>query len=468
MMMAELLVGIDLGTSSVKIGAFSLDGQPRYLAAQPYHGNPLKPEAWWEATCKGLHNMIAAIGDNQIKAIGVGGQGPTLVGIDRSGRAFGLAIPWSNTQAEIYADQVSNQLGNHVNAGWSYLLRVYWIYQEDKNRFDKTFKFMQPWDFITYRLTGALVGSELPWSHPWSRTDLEKMNFPSEKFVDILDWGSVLGEVSKVGASQSGLPAGIQIVGCAGDATLSMIGSPGLELGCVHNEGGSSGGISALWDKPIQGEGLFNAPSVIPGWWITGGPTSSSGRTVQWILHDILKYTGDYCIYIERALSKRDHPGQLMFLPYMAGERTPIWDISARGVFLGLSIAHRREDLISAVVEGITLGLKDILVRISAEGVNLQSATVIGAQALNPTWNQIKADAFGIPIEVPLVKEATCLGAAAVAGWGTGIWTDVATAGKSMSRVEYTCDPNAHSASKWAERLITFRELYKRTRDLVA
>lgn len=463
----KLLVGIDLGSSSVKIGAFSLGGEPRFLVSQPFRGDSLKPDVWWKATCQGLRSMMSVLGAGRIMAVSVGGQGPTLVGINRNGQALGLLIPWSDTRAEIYAGEVSNQLGKQVNAGWSYLLRVYWVYREDKYRFDNTYKFMQPWDFLTYRLTGTLVGSELPWSHPWSQSDLALMKFPAEKFIDIRDWGTILGEISEAGASQTCLPVGVPVVGGTGDATLSIIGSPGLDLGWAHNEGGSSGGISALWDRPVQDEGLFNSPCVVPGWWMVGGPTSSGGRTVQWIFHDILEYSGDYRTLIEGALSKSSHPGSLMFLPYLDGERTPIWDSSARGAFLGLSLAHTREDLITAVIEGVTLGLKDILERIKAAGVILHAATVFGGQAFNPGWNQLKADAFGIPVHVPLVKEATCLGAAAIAGWGIGIWPDVATAGRSLSIVEYTCIPAALKTEAWSEKLIAFRELYKRTRDLI-
>jgi len=463
----KLLVGIDLGTSSVKIGAFSLGGEPRFLFSRPFRGDSMNPEVWWKATCHGLQSMISVLGTSRIMGVSVGGQGPTLVGINRNGKALGLAIPWSDTRAEIYTREVSNQLGKQVNVGWSYLLRVYWVYREDKCRFDNTFKFMQPWDFLAYRLTGTLAGSELPWSHPWPQADLTLMKFPPEKFVNIRDWGSIFGEVDKAGASQTGLPVGTPVVGGTGDATLSIIGSPGLDLGWVHNEGGSSGGISVLCNQPVQGEGLLKAPFVIPGWWMVGGPTSSSGRTIQWILHDILRYSGDYSKLIEGALSKGSHPASLMFLPYLDGERTPIWDNSAKGAFLGLSLAHTREDLISAVIEGVTLGLKDILERIKAAGVKLQEATVYGGQAFNPSWNQLKADAFGIPVHVPLVKEATCLGAAAIAGWGTGIWPDISTAGRSLSIIEYTCMPNVLTAAEWQEKLMAFRELYKRTRNLI-
>ena len=463
----KLLIGIDLGTSSVKIGAFSQSGEPRFLVSEPFRGDPLKPEVWWKATCRGLRTMLSALGTSRIMAISVGGQGPTLVGIDPNGQSLGLALPWSDTRAEIYAKEVSNKLKKQVNAGWSYLLRVYWVYREDKHRFDNTYKFMQAWDFLTYRLTGNLAGSELPWSHPWPQADLASMNFPAEKFITILDWGTVLGETDKSIIFDTGLPAGIPVVGGTGDATLSIIGSPGLDLGWAHNEGGSSGGISVLCDQPVQGEGLLSAPFVIPGWWMVGGPTSSGGRTVQWLLHDILGYSGDYRPLIERALSKCSHPAPLMFLPYLDGERAPIWDMSVRGAFLGLSLNHTHEDLISAVIEGVTLGLKDILERVKTAGVKIHAATVYGGQAYNPGWNQLKADVFGIPVHVPLVKESTCLGAAAIAGWGIGIWPDIATAGRSLRIVEYTCVPSDPTAAAWLEKLMSFREIYLRTRDPV-
>ena len=463
----KLLVGIDLGTSSVKIGAFTLRGEPRFLVSQKFRGDSLNPEVWWKATCLGLQTMISSLGTGRIMAVSVGGQGPTLVGIDRFGKATGLAIPWSDTRAQIYANEVSIQLGKQVDATGSFLLRVYWIYKEDKYRFDNTFKFMQAWDFLTYRLTGTLAGSELPWSHPWTKTDIALLNFPSEKFINIVDWGTILGNTDKSIISETGLPNGVPVVGGTGDATLSIIGSPGLDLGWAHNEGGSSGGISVLCDRPVQGEGLLSAPFVIPNWWMVGGPTSSGGRTVQWILHDIFGYLGDYRSIIEKALSKGSHPASAVFLPYLDGERTPIWDRSALGGFLGLSLTYTREDMISVVIEGITLGLKDILERVKASGIIVQAATAYGRQAYNPSWNQLKADAFGIPVHVPLVKEATCLGAAAIAGWGIGIWPDVTSAGKRLRIVEYSCTPSIKSAAAWSDNLIAFREFYKCTRERI-
>ena len=137
-------------------------------------------------------------------------------------------------------------------------------------------------------------------SHEWI--------FRTEKFVNIRDWGTVIGVINKSGKSQTGLPAGTPVVGGTGDATLSLIGSPGLEIGWAHNEGGSSGGISVFSDRSNQIEGLLNAPFVIPGWWLVGGPTSSGGRTVQWILRDILGHSRDYRQLIEGALSEGEPP----------------------------------------------------------------------------------------------------------------------------------------------------------------
>ncbi len=460
----ELLVGIDLGTSSVKLGAFSLSGKPRFLVSQPFRSNPINPEIWWRATCHGLQKMMAEVGRDRIMAICIGGQGPTLVGINQKGKAIGLAVPWNDTRSETYAEDVGNQLGRQVNAGWSYLLRAYWLSREDIQRFESTFKFMQAWDFLAYRLTGNILGSELPWAYPWTQGDIELLHMPHEKFVNIQDWGKQLGQISKSVSIETGLPVGTSVIGGAGDATLSIIGSPGLDIGWAHNEGGSSGGISVLSSRSIQGDGLLSAKFVVPDWWMVGGPTSSSGKTIHWILVDILGYSGDYHRMIKKALLKCSHPSSLLFLPYLDGERAPIWDTNAKGAFLGLSLNHSHEDLITAVVEGITLGLKDILERIKSAGVSVHAASVFGGQAYNPDWNQLRSDAFNIPVHIPLVKEAACLGAAAIGGWGTGLWPDIASAGRNLSIIEYTCFPSAPAATLWQERLGTFRDVYQLTR----
>jgi xylulokinase len=460
----ELLVGIDLGTSSIKLGAFLLNGKPRFLISQPFRGNPVNPEVWWRATCRGLQKMMAVIGHDRILAICIGGQGPTLVGINQKGKIVGLAIPWNDTRSEIYAKEVGNLLCRQVNAGWSYLLRIYWLYREGKTQYDRTDKFMQSWDFLAYRLTGTLLGSELPWANPWPQADIELLKLPKKKLVDIQDWGKPLGQVNKSASAETGLPTGIPVIGGAGDATLSIIGSPGMQIGWAHNEGGSSGGISVLSSHAVQCAGLFSGKFVVPGWWMVGGPTSSGGKTIRWILADILGYSGNYHRIIKRALVKCRHPSALLFLPYLDGERAPIWDINAKGVFLGLSLNHSPDDLISAVVEGVTLGLKDILERVISAGVSVQALSVFGGQAYNPEWNQLRSDVFGLPVYVPVVKEAACLGAAAIGGWGIGLWPDIAMAGKSMSIVEYSCFPSSTTSSIWQEKLETFRRVYQLTK----
>jgi xylulokinase len=460
----KLLVGIDLGTSSVKVGAFSLSGKARFLSSEPFRKDNLEPEAWWIALCQGLRAMALAVGQASIISICVGGQGPTLVSIDQNGHALGSAISWSDHWAECYADELAIRMAKPRSSVGMFLLRAYWLYKKDPCRFGGTYKFMQAWDFLTYKLTGELSGSELPWSHPWLQADLDLIGFPQEKFTNIQDWGTMVGKVSKIAAEVTGLPAGIPVIGGMGDATLSILGSPGLEVGWVHNEGGSSGGISVLSNLSVEGEGILSAPFVLPGWWMVGGPTSAGGRTVQWFLHELLGSGEDYTALIQAALSKSKHPSHITFLPYLDGERTPVWDRSARGAFTGLSLVDGREELINAVIEGITLGLKDILERINFAVGDLIAASVYGAQAYTPAWNQLKADVFGMPIYVPSVKEATCLGAAAVAGWGAGEWPDIATASRSLSTVESIYFPKDRNQA-WSEKLTGFRELYQRMRQ---
>jgi len=463
----EYLIGIDIGTSGVKIGAFSTKGEARLLLNQPFRRDPLDPDGWWHATCVGLRKISDEVGAAYIDAICVGGQGPTLVAIDRSGGTLPPAVPWSDSRSAKYAERVSQLVGHKVHAGWSYLLRVIWLREEEPDRYAQAAIFLQPWDLINYRLTGVLVGSEIAGGHPWPPEELEALGLPVEKFVKVQEWGVVIGGVSRGAADITGLSEGTPVIGACGDGALSLLGAPGLEKGIAHNEGGSSGGVGLLWDNALEGEGLLCAPSAIPGLWIVGGPTSSSGRAMHWILREILGRQENIEDVIAQALASARLPQDLIFLPYLDGERTPVWDDGARGILVGLSLATSAEHCIAAVIEGITLNQADILNRAKRAGAALTAVTVTGAQANNPGWNQLKADIFGVPVYVPQVTASTCLGAAAVAGWGLGIWPDAATGGRAMSRVQYECQPSSQAGDTWEKRLDLFRSLYQQTRGLV-
>lgn len=461
-----LLAGIDLGTSSVKVGLFSPTGDVAALVSEPLAGDRSSPDAWWDATCRGLQRALADLSSGVVCAVSAGGQSPTLVGVDRLGKAVGSAILWSDTRAAPHAEDATQLLGRPIGVGVSYLPLALYIRDEEPSWFARIHRFLQAWDVITYRLTGNLLGSEVTGLDPWPRADLQKLGLPPEKFAEIRPWGSVLGRVTSDASEKSGLPVGIPVIGGSGDLTLSLIGTPGLETGVALNQGGTSGGIALLWDEPLQGDGILCGEAILPGLWFAGGPTSASGLALEWILRDVLSWAGDYATCLERAFGAPPCDAPLLFLPYLKGQRTPVWDEQARGVFFGLSSDHSGDHLVTAVVEGITLAEADILYRVKAAGGTVRAVTVSGGQANSRRWNQLKADAFGVPVQVPQVTATGCLGAAAVAGWGVSLWPDALTGGRAMSKVDHRLLPRPGATVAWGKRLAVFRDLYRRTRDL--
>ena len=472
-MSSELLLGVDVGTTQAKVGAFDLEGR---LVASSRAGYPLitdsetnaaeqEPADWWSAVVQAIRAVVGDIDAACILAMSVGGQGPTVVALDEALNPVHPALTWMDLRATLEAEMLHERSGRRLPPHF-FTPKTMWLKANRPQVYAAAHSFCQSWDFVAAQLTGELAVSASPGIAPWSDELLAAVELEREKFPPLHKMGSQLGIVTAEAARASVLPEGLPVVGGISDFFEGLVGSGALGRGLAIDNGGTSQMISICWPEPIEGEGLMNVPSFIEGLWHVGGPASTTGKALDWWLEAILECDpGDYSAL---PATSGVAPGseRLIFLPYLAGERAPIWDPQARGVFFGLSLGHRREHLIRAVMEAVAYTLYHVLTRFHAAGGEVLEIHACGGQARSDTWCRIKADVTGCRVVVPEITDASMLGAATIAGVGVGVFDGFAAGARQMSRPRTVIEPDEARHAHYNALFEVYCDLYGQVRPL--
>ena len=253
-----------------------------------------------------------------------------------------------------------------------------------------------------------------------------------------------------VWAKEAGLPSGIPIVGGMNDGIGSIVGAAGSVVGRATDPGGAAGGLALCWHEPVSRPGVDCWPGLVPGTHIIGGAFVAGGRAMDWWAG--LATQGD----LEQALSLAEAApagaGGLVCLPFLAGERSPLWDPTARGAILGLTFGHEPRHLARAVLEGTAFELRLLTDAVLSLGTRIDELRVCGGQAQNKLWNQIKADVLGLPASIPRLTEVALMGNAICAAIGAGLYPDLAMAGEAMVQIGAVLEPQ--SAHRQVRRVV--------------
>jgi xylulokinase len=277
----------------------------------------------------------------------------------------------------------------------------------------------------------------------------------------------VVGGLTSDAATTLGLAAGTPVVAGLVDAFASFHGAGLLEAGDAIDVGGAAGGFGVYWDRPVEALGSFCTPAPLAGRWSVGGAMAATGSALDWLAGDLL---GGVAIEELIAAAAATPPGAegLVFLPYLAGERSPIWDPNARGVLAGLTLGHDRGFLARAVLEAAALSLRHVAEPILAAGVRVDAMRVCGGPAHSETWNRIKADVTGFDVLVPRVLETAAVGAAIVAAVGAGMHPDVPAAIRAMTSIERRIEPNHGTRGVYDDAYRRYVELYPAVAPVLA
>ncbi len=446
--MGELMnayLSIDVGTSSTKVSAYDAQGallvahSAGYAIEVPQAGwAEQDPDEWWRAVCSLTPEVMAALGAHHVATISVSGQAPLCVPVDADGNPLRKAILWLDRRATPQVDWLVEHVGEErclrvgANRLDSYFGGIKWLWyrQVEPDLFARTWKIMQANGFVSWKLTGAsaIDPTQAGLCSPcfdittgqWDAAICEAMGLPIGMLPEIKPSQAVIGTVHADAARESGLPVGTPVVCGAGDYACACLGAGvtgrgtgALMLGTAGNlltPGAANPDPRLLHTHDVEGKPLTFGGVMAGGnlTWFAGLFEDLSGRTPS-----------DFFEGADQEASRIPAGSEgLLYLPYLMGERTPIWDPEARGAFVGLTSRHTRAHLYRAVLEGVAFAFRQI-VEISGSA-GLESIVAIDGGARSMLWRSIFASVLGLPIRSGGVGAGTGLGSAFLAALGAG------------------------------------------------
>ncbi len=457
--MSDIVVGLDLGTGGVRAIAVDLQGQ---IIAQSTRSYPLlTPQPGWteqnssdwvEASLDVLFDVTQQLNGHRAIALGLSGQMHGMVPLDAQGKAIRPAILWNDQRtgkavAEIEAaiprQELIQRTGNPAITGFQ-LPKLLWLRTEEPQAYTRLWQILLPKDYLGYVLTGEAVTEPSDASgvgclnlanRQWDTDILHTLDINPALFPPVIESTAIAGRLKSEIAARVGLPVGLPIVAGGGDNAAAAIGlgisSSNLNRGSLSI--GTSGVIFAPCDRPIPDpEGRVHLFCHVDGGYHLLGVTLAAGGSLRWYRDTFaphISYT-DLMDMAERSL-----PGArgVLFLPHLAGERSPHLDPDTRGAFVNLSLAHTPADIIRAVLEGVAFSLQSALEVISAIAP-LDQLLATGGGARSHIWLQILADVLQTKLIAPKAEEGAAYGAAILAMVGIGVYPNLEAALKILSQ----------------------------------
>ena len=451
------VLGLDLGTSEAKAALVGLDGallgmgRAGYPTATDKDGAAEQdPRDWWRAIAAAVRSLAGVSASVDVLAIACVGQGPTVVAVNGAGEPVRPAVTWQDRRP--------------AGSGFGLVPRMAWLASSDAAAVARSAWLLSTWDAAGLWLSGEAAWTLQGHERAPSGEELATAGVGASLVPPPLPIGSRLGSLRPAVASELGLPAGIPVVAGVNDGTASMLGA-GLRLaGDAVDTGGTSGGLGIYADAPVAVPGLFLAPAPLPGRWVVGGAMAALGASVDWLRGPIL---GGLTID-ELQVAAADVPpgaGGVVFLPYLAGERAPVFDDAARGAFFGLTLAHDARHLARAVLEGTAFAMRSLAEPLAAAGAPIRELRLTGRPGGGDAWARIKADVLGVPVAIPAVGDTAVLGAAILAAAGVGAVASLEAGVGAMTSVARRVEPDPATAPTYDSAYAVYRGLYPALRD---
>ena len=482
--MKKLLLGIDIGTSACKVAVFDKKGVVLAQANEPYqlyYPAPgyveQDPDEWWKAICTGIKKVLSYpnVSAEDIAGIGIDGQSWSAIPVDRDGKCLCRTPIWMDTRARDICDKVKEEIGFDTIfqvAGNDFLPsystpKMLWFKQEKPEIYENTYKFLQSNSYIGYRLTGVM-SQDLSQGYgihffnnetcTYDAELAERLGLSVDKVPDLYQCHDVIGTVTAEAAKKTGLKEGTKVVAGGLDAACGTLGAGVYLPGQTQEQGGQAGGMSICVDHALAHPKLILSPHVVPGMWLLQGGTVGGGGTLRWFKQE---FGQDMSFDDLTALAEAVPAGSdgVTYLPFMAGERSPIWNPDAKGVYYGLGFDKTKGHMVRATLEGVAYSLEHNL-RVAAEtGAEVGELIAMGGASNSILWTQIKADVTGKTIKVPTSDTATTLGAAILAGVGVGIYESFEEAIKETIVITRVQEPDMEVHKKYQESMDLYLEL---------
>jgi len=500
--MAKYLLAHDLGTSGNKATLYTTDGCLVASRTCPYdtrffNGNwaEQEPRDWWSAVCRSTQELLieAGAGAAEVAVVALSGQMMGCTPVDREGNPLRPSILYCDQRATREAAQVLDRIdaksfydivGHRVSASYS-LEKLMWIRDNEPHIYSRTYKTLCAKDYINCCLTGRMATDYSDASGTnafdlntflWSEKIIGLAGLDGEKFPEALPSTAILGTVTRLAAGETGLREGTPVAVGGGDGSCAGVGVGCIRPGTAYNYLGSSSWVALTVEKPIVDSQMrtMNWAHCVPGYLHPSGTMQTAGSSHNWLKNTLCQVevaeaaargVSPYRLIDEAVASVPAGSRGVLFLPYMLGERTPWWNPNARGAFVGLNLATRREDMLRAVIEGITMNL-GIIVNIFRGHVPIDAITVIGGGGRSAVWRQIMADVYGCPVQsLNFLEEATSMGAAVIGGVAAGLYPDFDVIHRFV-RIDQTAAPNAENREVYRRLMPVFEKTYRSLVDV--
>lgn len=500
-----LLLGADIGAQSLKIGIMNEGGvfhafeRVPYSVQRPHPGWAEEdPEVWWESFCRAVKTAMErnAIDPDQIESIGISTMCPSLVAMDDCGDPLRPAILYLDQRSlpqskrihdEMGLEKVFRTTGNRISPGTYSVTSMLWMKDNEPDLFRRIRCFGHGNTFLAHRLTGHFA---FDWTNAsftglfqtgtrraWSSQLCRDLGIPVELLPSPVISSTCVGTLTERASRATGLPEGIPVAVGAADTACSALGAGVVDPGQVFETSGTSDVLSFCADEPVFDIRFMNRCHAVPGRWLLMGAMLSPGAALSWFRDQCCSEESQSARKMETSVyqimdlkAEASPPGAngLLFLPYMRGERSPIWNPLARGVFFGLSLDTTKGDMIRSMLEGTAYGLRQNLEIAEQQlGFTVKELRVVGGGSKSRIWNQIKADVLRRPVTTMNQQETAVLGAAMLGGLASGRFADFHEAvAKAATRPLQFVPPNPDVDALYGWTYSCYLDLYDRIKEL--
>lgn len=488
----RLYIGIDLGTSAVKLLLMDEAGQVKNVVSREY---PLEfpqpgwsqqnPEDWRKAVLEGIPDLLTGFDPKAVAGIGCGGQMHGLVVLDRDDQVIRPAILWNDGRTARQVDYLNNVIGKERLSAWTANIafagftapKILWMRENEPENFARIAKIMLPKDYVNYILTGVHACDYSDASGTllldvknkrWSREMLDICGVRETQMPRLFESYQCIGTVKPDIARALGLGDNVKVAAGAGDNAAAAVGTGVVGDGGCNISLGTSGTVF-ISSKAfgVDRHNALHAFAHADGGYHLMGCILCAASCNKWLMEEIYK-TSDYSA--EQAPITEDRLGEnhVFFLPYLMGERSPINDTNARGTFLGMTMDTTRADLTQAVLEGVAFAIRDSVEVARSLGIDIRSSKICGGGARSPLWKKMIANVLNVELECLECEQGPGMGGAMLAMVACGAYETVQAACDAIVRVASRVTPEPELAARYEKRYRQFQKIYPACKQLFA
>ncbi|MBD5462729.1 MAG: xylulokinase [Lachnospiraceae bacterium] len=483
-----LYIGVDLGTSAVKLLLMDGEGKIHKIVSKeypiffPHPGwSEQKPEDWFTQTMEGIKELIAEADKSQIAGISFGGQMHGLVILDEEDQVIRPALLWNDGRTYEECDYLNNEIGKDKLSEYTANIsftgftapKILWVKNKEPENFARISKIMLPKDYIAYRLTGVHCTDMSDASgmllldvknRKWSKEMCEICGISEEMLPKLFESYESVGTVTEEIAGELGIPSTVKVAAGAGDNAAAAVGTGTVGEGMCNISLGTSGTIFISSKK--FGVDKFNALHAFAhadGHYHLMGCMLSAASCNKWWMEDII---GTNAYADEQKEITKLGENHVYFLPYLMGERSPHNNPNARGTFIGMTMDTTRADMTQAVLEGVAFALRDSLEVAKSLGIQLERTKICGGGAKSPLWKKMIANILNLKVDVIESEEGPALGGAMLAAVACGEFESVEAAAERIVKIVDTVCPEEELVAKYEARYQQFKEIYPACKPL--